>query len=267
MEEKRVTSRADRDRVPDADRDLRRRAARDDGGQPACARRCRRARPRARAGRVRGPLHGIPIALKDNIHTTDMPTTGGALAFAGLRAAVRSDAHHESEGRRRHHHRQDRHDRARQLGGRRADADADQLQRRRRLRLQPLRSAARSRDADCRRPAGARHGRIELRHRHGRELLGGQRRHRNLRLDSEPGEPEHARGHQADGRPHQPLRRDSDHGRSGHAGPDGEDGHATRRSCSARSKGAAPDPNDPGDARVHAAAGSRLHAVPARRAR
>ena len=35
------------------------------------------------AGKVRGPLHGIPIALKDNVHTTDMPTTGGALAFAG----------------------------------------------------------------------------------------------------------------------------------------------------------------------------------------
>lgn len=43
------------------------------------------ARDRERAaGRVRGPLHGIPIALKDNIHTTDMPTTGGALAFADL---------------------------------------------------------------------------------------------------------------------------------------------------------------------------------------
>ncbi len=37
-----------------------------------------------KAGKVRGPLHGIPVALKDNIHTTDMPTTGGALAFEGL---------------------------------------------------------------------------------------------------------------------------------------------------------------------------------------
>src|SRR4029453_7411715 len=36
-------------------------------------------------GRVRGPLHGIPIALKDNIHTMDMPTTGGAVAFEGYR--------------------------------------------------------------------------------------------------------------------------------------------------------------------------------------
>src|ERR1043166_1598111 len=35
-------------------------------------------------GRILGPLHGIPVALKDNIHTTDMPTTGGALAFADL---------------------------------------------------------------------------------------------------------------------------------------------------------------------------------------
>ena len=36
------------------------------------------------AGRIRGPLHGIPIALKDNVHTTFMRTTGGALAFEHL---------------------------------------------------------------------------------------------------------------------------------------------------------------------------------------
>jgi amidase len=42
-------------------------------------------RDRERAsGRIRGPLHGIPIALKDNVQTADMPTTGGAVAFEGM---------------------------------------------------------------------------------------------------------------------------------------------------------------------------------------
>ena len=31
----------------------------------------------------RGPLHGIPVLLKDNYETRDMPTTGGSLALAG----------------------------------------------------------------------------------------------------------------------------------------------------------------------------------------
>ena len=36
------------------------------------------------AGRVRGPLHGIPIVVKDNFETMDMPTTGGTIALTGF---------------------------------------------------------------------------------------------------------------------------------------------------------------------------------------
>jgi amidase len=47
-------------------------------------------RERAAKG-PRGPLHGIPVLVKDNFDTTDMPTTGGALALATLQPA--RDAH------------------------------------------------------------------------------------------------------------------------------------------------------------------------------
>lgn len=41
-----------------------------------------------KAGKVRGPLHGIPVLLKDNIATGDkMSTTAGSLALDGVRAA------------------------------------------------------------------------------------------------------------------------------------------------------------------------------------
>ncbi|MFF3290581.1 amidase family protein [Streptomyces sp. NPDC003023] len=38
---------------------------------------------RHRRGTVRGPLDGIPVLLKDNVNTHDMPTTAGSLALAG----------------------------------------------------------------------------------------------------------------------------------------------------------------------------------------
>ncbi len=36
-----------------------------------------------RAGKVRGPLHGIPVLVKDNYNTADMPTTAGSQLLAG----------------------------------------------------------------------------------------------------------------------------------------------------------------------------------------
>lgn len=42
-----------------------------------------------REGKVRGPLHGIPVVIKDNIDTGDqMQTTAGSLALEGHRAAA-----------------------------------------------------------------------------------------------------------------------------------------------------------------------------------
>src|SRR6187402_1284508 len=40
--------------------------------------------------KVRGPLHGIPVLIKDNYNTADMPTSGGALGLATLQP--RADA-------------------------------------------------------------------------------------------------------------------------------------------------------------------------------
>jgi len=34
-----------------------------------------------RGGRVRGPLHGVPLVIKDNIETRELPTTAGSLAL------------------------------------------------------------------------------------------------------------------------------------------------------------------------------------------
>ena len=183
------------------------------------------------AGKVRGPLHGIPIALKDNIHTTDMPTTGGAVAFEGyvppydatltthLREAgavilaktvLTELANFIAAGMPGNYS---------GLGG---------------YGLNPYdpRRDPRDATADGRPAAGT--GGFELGHRHGGELLGGQRRHRNLGFGVESLEPEHAGGHQADGRARQPLRRDSDHRRSGHRRADGQVRRRRGGACWAR---------------------------------
>lgn len=52
---------------------------------PAAAAQAEELDSERRNGRLRGPLHGIPILLKDNFDTADMPTSGGTPALAGLR--------------------------------------------------------------------------------------------------------------------------------------------------------------------------------------
>ena len=42
-----------------------------------------------REGRVRGPLHGLAVLVKDNVDTHDLPTTAGSLALADVPPPVR----------------------------------------------------------------------------------------------------------------------------------------------------------------------------------
>lgn len=51
-------------------------------------RRARAADRHRRTGRRLGPLHGVPLAVKDNFQTRRLPTSGGAAALAAFRPAA-----------------------------------------------------------------------------------------------------------------------------------------------------------------------------------
>ena len=52
---------------------------------PTAEQRAERLDAERSSGVVRGPLHGIPLLVKDNVGTSDQPTTAGARALDGLR--------------------------------------------------------------------------------------------------------------------------------------------------------------------------------------
>ena len=107
-------------------------------GQPRRARDRRASSTRERAaGRVRGPLHGIPILLKDNIDTADrMTTTAGSLALDGSMPARDASVVARAARGRRGHPRQDEPERVGQLP---LDPLVERLERARRADPQPLR--------------------------------------------------------------------------------------------------------------------------------
>ncbi len=181
------------------------------------------ARDRERAaGKVRGPLHGIPIALKDNIHTTDMPTTGGALAFEGLVPPYEAT-----------------------LTKNLRDAGAIIIAKTQMTELANWVAGNPSMPNNYNALNGYGFNPYDPR-RDPREATADGRPALNTGGSSSgagtaanfwaanvgtetsgsilsPSNAEHARRGQADRRPHQPLRRHSDHRRSGHARPDGQE--------------------------------------------
>ena len=144
--------------------------------------------PSARPAKLRGPLHGIPVLLKDNIDTADrMKTTAGSLALLG--ATPSADAF---------------------LVGRLRDAGAVILGKTNLCEWANFRSTHSSsgwsgRGGQCRNPVRARPQPVGLELRLGRrdrrEPLRGRRRHRDRRLDRVAVEQLRPRRHQADARP------------------------------------------------------------------
>jgi amidase len=212
-------------------------------------------------GRIRGPLHGIPIALKDNIHTTEMPTTGGALAFAGYTppyaATLTTNLHNAGAviiaktG---------LTELANWVAGN-PTAMPGNYNAVGGFGYNPYDPRPDPREAMFDGRPGAADRRIELRDRYCGQPVGGQRRHRYRRLGDQPVERQHAGRYPADHRTHQPLRRHSDYRGSRHRRPDGPHRHRCGDSLRRAGKPGAGSTRSRHH-RLHAAAGTRLHEVP-----
>ena len=60
----------------------------------------KRAEAAVQRGDELGPLHGVPVALKDEAWTADIPSTGGSLSVQAIRALARRDRHGAAAARR-----------------------------------------------------------------------------------------------------------------------------------------------------------------------
>ena len=187
-----------------------------------------------------------------------MPTTGGALAFAGLVPPYEATLVANLRAAGRDRPRQDADDRARQLG-RRATGMPTNYNSLNGYGFNPYDPRRDPREATFDgRPALATGG-SSSGSRHRGELLGRERRHRDLRVDPQPGERQPARGGQADRRADQPPRHHSDHRRPGHRRSDGAERHR-RGDPARRPRGRGARPERPGDVALRAR--DRLHEVP-----
>ncbi len=166
------------------------------------------------AGKVRGPLHGLPVLIKDNVDVAGLVNSAGSLALADHRPA--KDAFLVTRLR----------DAGAVILGKtnlsewanfRSDQFVVGLELARRADEEPV--CARSQSLW-----------LELGHRVGHlgQPGGVRRRHRDRRQHHLPGLGERARRTQADGRPRQPARHHPDLGVAGHGRADDADGGRCR---------------------------------------
>ena len=176
-----------------------------------------------RAGKLRGPLHGIPVLVKDNIDTADTMRRPRARSRSSGATPARDAAvvaRLRAAG-------------AVLLG----KTNLSEWANIRSTRSTSGWSGARRPDAE---PVRARSQPVRLELGLGRggrgEPVRGRDRHRDRRLDRVPvGDVQRHRRDQADGRAGQPRRHHPDLALAGHRGADGAHACATRRCCSRRS--------------------------------